>query len=118
MIHVVIVIGSQKDFAIHSVPVVPDVIPRRFRQFCELRRRVDPVEAIDETPNLCAFANNFTRKNTKTVDGAFIKVSFNKKHGSYRGWLSACRQFERQTGVKCFKPARRLNLSRRLAFGL
>ena len=81
MIHVVIVIGGQKDFAIHSVPVVPDVIPRRFRQFCKLRRRVDPVEAIDETPDLRAFANNFARKNTKTVNGAFIKVSFNKKHG-------------------------------------
>lgn len=117
MIHMVIVIDGQKDFAIHSVSVVPDIIPRRFGQFCELRRRVDPVEAIDETPDLRAFANNFVRKNTKTVNGAFIKVSFNKKHGSYRGWLPACRQFERQTRVKRREPAPRRNLRRRLSFG-
>jgi hypothetical protein len=104
MIHVVIVIDGQKDFAIHSVPVVPDIIPCRFGQFCELRGRVDPVEAINEAPDLRAFANNFVRKNTKTVNGAFIKVSFNKKHGSYRGGYPRVAN-ERRTRIKRHEPA-------------
>ena len=45
-----------------------------------MRRRIDPVEAIDETPDLRALANNLVRKNTKAVNGALIKVSLNKKH--------------------------------------
>jgi hypothetical protein len=31
------------------------------------------------------------------VNGAFIKVGFDKKHGSFADGQSACRQFERHT---------------------
>ena len=53
---------------------------RGLRQFGELGGRIDPVESIDESPDLRALANDFACKNTKAVDGAFIKVSSDKKH--------------------------------------
>jgi len=117
MVHVVVMIDGQQDFAVNPVSVIPDVITCRFGQFGKLCRRVDPVEALNETPDLCAFANDFRRKDPQTVDGAFIKISFDKKHGSYRGKLSAYRQFVRPPHLKRYKPARRRNLRRRLAFG-
>jgi hypothetical protein len=80
VIHVVVMVASQQDFAIHPITVVPDIVPRRLRQFREFGGRVDSVEAFHETPDLRVFANDLSRKNTKTVNGAFIKVGFDKKH--------------------------------------
>ena len=118
MVHVVVVIDGQQDFPINPISVIADVVTRGFRQFGELCGGVDPVETFDETPDLRAFANDFPRKNTKTVNGAFIKISFDKKQGSYRGERSAYRQFARPTHIKRRGPARRQNSRRRLAFGL
>ncbi len=80
VVHVMIVIDRQQNLAIHPVPVVPDVVARGLRQFGELGGRIDPVESIDESSDLRALANDFACKNTKAVDGAFIKVSSDKKH--------------------------------------
>jgi hypothetical protein len=78
VVHVVVVIASKQDLAIHTVSVVPDVVASRFRQLGELGGRIGPVESIDESPDLRALANDFACKNTKAVDGAFIEVSSDK----------------------------------------
>src|SRR5215510_5638558 len=74
MVHVVVVIAGEQDLAVHAVPVVPDVVARGLGQFGKLGGRVDPVESVDESPDLRAPANNFACKNTKAVNSTFIEV--------------------------------------------
>src|SRR5262245_65732569 len=89
----VVGVAGQRSLAIAPMAVVPDRVPRRLRQFREFGGPVGSVEAFHETPDLRAFANDLSRKNTKTVNGAFIKVGFDKKHGSFADGQSASRQF-------------------------
>ncbi len=51
MVHVVIVVDGQQHFAIDPVAVILDVVARRLWQLGELLGRVDPIEALDESPD-------------------------------------------------------------------
>jgi hypothetical protein len=80
MVHMVVVIDRQKNFAIHPVSVVPDIFSRGFWQTRELFRRVDPVKVFDKPPDLRAFADKFGGKDTQSVDRAFVEIGLDQEH--------------------------------------
>jgi len=81
MVHMMIVVDRQKNFTVHAVPVISDVVARRLWQLGKFAGRINAVEARDEAPDFCVLTDSFAGKNTKTVNGAFSNISFNEKHG-------------------------------------
>lgn len=81
MIHVVVMIGGEKNFAVHPVAMMLNELFGRARQSGELLGRIGAVEAFDEPPDLGALADEFTGEDTEPVDRTLVEICFNEEHG-------------------------------------
>ena len=59
MVHVVVVVGGEQDFAVDPIAVLLDEVARRLRQLGELFGRIEAVEAFDEAPILVSLRMNW-----------------------------------------------------------
>src|SRR5579884_2305285 len=80
MIDVMIVIDSEQDFPLHLVTMALDEIAGGLRQAREFLRRIEAIEALDETPDLRLFWNELGGEYPNSVDGTPIEIGFHKQH--------------------------------------